>query len=210
MLDLAVRAPIYVGRMHSWLIIGGALLIALVVARTVFGAAGRLVGLLVVLGVLVLGVGTAAGGLSGLRERADCIQHHPQIGSALVHELEHGCQVHPAPSPTALAAALRRQGIGARAVTGAAVYQLHPQGLTVPAGVTAAVVPTERSQRFVVLYTTSHATAKRVKRMIAARLRQSGIDLALDGSHVGVDGSVVYVDATSPIQTPVANAVTGL
>jgi hypothetical protein len=196
--------------MHSWLIIGGAVLIALVVARTVFGAVGRLVGLLVVIGVLVLGVGTAAGGLSGLRERADCVQRYPQIGSALVHEIEHGCQVHPAPSPAVLAAALRRQGIGARAVSGAPLHHLHPEGLSVPAGVTAVVVPTQSTQRFLVLYTTSHASAERVKRLIAARASQNGIGLLLDASHLGVDGSVVYLDATSVTQTPVTNAVTGV
>jgi hypothetical protein len=145
-----------------------------------------------------------------LAPRADCVQRYPQLGPGLVHELEHGCRLHAAPSPTALAAALRRQGIGARAVTGAAVHQLHPQGVTVPAGVTAAVVPTESTQRFVVLYTTSHATARRVKRLIVARLRQSGFGLALDSSHLGINGSVVYLDATSATQTPVTDAVTGI
>lgn len=196
--------------MHSWLIIGGAVLVALVVARTFLGAVGRLVMVLVVLGVLVLGAGTAVGGLSGLRERADCVQRYPQLGSALVNEIEHGCRVHSAPAPAVLAAALRRQGIGARAVTGAAVRELHHQGLTVPAGVTAAVVPTQSTQRFIVLYTTSHATAQRVKRLIAARLNQSGLGLALDSSHLGVDGSVVYLDATSATRTPVTDAVTGI
>lgn len=195
--------------MHSWLIIGGAVLVALVVARTFLGAIGRLVMVLVVIGVLVLGVGTAVGGLSGLKERADCVQRYPQIGSGLVNEIEHGCQVHPAPSPAGLAARLRRQGIGARAVTGAALRLLRPDGVSVPAGVTAAVVPTQ-SQRFVVLYTTSHASALRVRRLIAAQARQQGLGLLLDGSHLGVDGSVVYLDATSATQTPVTDAVTGL
>jgi len=187
----------------------GAVLVALVVARTFLGAIGRLVMVLVVIGVLVLGAGTAAGGLSGLRERADCVQRYPQIGSALVNEIEHGCQVHPAPSPYVLAAALRKQGIGARAVTGAAVRQLHPAGVSVPAGVTAAVVPTQ-GQRFLVLYTTSHASAEHVKRLIASQASRIGVGLLLGRSHLGVDGTVVYLDATSATQTPVTDAVTGL
>ena len=195
--------------MHSWLIIGGAVLVALVVARTFLGAIGRLVMALVVLGVLVVGVGTAVGGLSGLRERADCVQRYPQIGSALVNEIEHGCQVHAAPSPYVLAARLRTQGIGARAVTGAALQQLHPDGVTVPAGVTAAVVPTQ-GQHFLVLYTSSHANAERVKRVVSSQASQIGVGLLLVGSHFGVDGSVVYLDATSATQTPVTDAVTGL
>jgi hypothetical protein len=196
--------------MHSWLIIGGAVLVALVIARLFLGAIGRLVMVLVVLGALVLGVGRAVGGLSGLQQRADCVQRYPQLGSGLVDEIEHGCQLHPAPSPAVLAAKLRRQGIGARAVSGTQIGGLHLSGgLTVPAGVTAAVVPTN-GQRFVVLYTRNHATAERVKREIASRVTAGGIVVPLDGSHLGVDGSVVYLDATSVTQTPVTNAVTGL
>ena len=195
--------------MHSWLIIGGAVLVALVVARTFLGAIGRLVMALVVLGVLVLGVGSAVGGLSGLRERADCVRRYPQIGSALLNEIEHGCQVHPAPAPYRLAATLRKQGIGARAVAGTALRQLHPDGVSVPAGVTAAVVPTQ-GQHFLVLYTSSHATAERVKQLISSQASQIGIGLLLGGSHFGVDGSVVYLDATSATQTPVTKAVTGI
>jgi hypothetical protein len=192
-------------------VVAAAVLIGLVVARIVFGAVGRLVWLVVAIGLLVLGAGTAAGGLSGLQARADCVQRYPQLGSGLVNELEHGCRVHPAPSPAQLAAALRRQGIGARAVTGAQVHQLHLAGNTaVPAGVTAAVVPTRSTQRFVVLYTTGHATAERVKRLVAARLSRTGIGLSTYGSHLGVNGSVVYLDATSATQTPVTNAVLGI
>jgi hypothetical protein len=196
---------------HSWIVVAGAVLIGLVVARTVFGAVGKLLWLVVAIGLLALGAGTAAGGLSGLQARADCVQEYPQLGSGLVNELEHGCRLHPAPAPAVLAARLRRQGIGARAVTGAQVRGLHLAGNTaVPAGVVAAVVPTQSTQRFVVLYTTGHATAERVERQVSARLRQAGIGLSTYGSHLGVDGSVVYLDATSATQTPVTNAVTGI
>jgi hypothetical protein len=196
--------------MHSWLIIGAAVLVALAVARTFLGAIGRLVMVLVVIGALAFGVGSAVGGLSTLRERADCVQRYPQLGSALVNEIEHGCQTHPAPTPTALAAALSKQGIGARAMTGMPLRSLHVEGLAVPAGVTAAVVPTQINERFVVLYTTSHAAALRVKRLIASQARRRGITLPPGSSHFGVDGSVVYLDGISGLQTPVTDLVTGV